>query len=270
MPITGVTHDTSVVVPTFAHRLKALNDRTEWFRDISRSPEDNVGPFILVVDNFYPDPESIRTLALKQSFVQYSPPLPEQVGEDVAARYKGQTGLWLSSALFVFAGRVVRAPVTGFAYRPVTLRERLQEVVAETISEHTWEKGGDGWNGVFHLIDASWTLIRSSVHHHYKPGDVERGWSGLVYLSPDAPPSSGTSIWRDKATGLCIAPYGVKFEHDLPGFELVLLVENRFNRLVLFRENVLHRAEHGFSDGKNARLTQTFFFCTERKDQTLR
>jgi len=29
---------------------------------------------------------------------------------------------------------------------------------------------------------------------------------------------------------------------------------------VLFRENVLHRAEHGFGHGKKARLTQTFFF----------
>jgi hypothetical protein len=252
---------------TLTHRLSTLNARTEWFTDVSRSVEDNVGPFVLVVDDFYSDPKAIRALALKQSFIQYSPPLVEQVGEAVAARYRGQGGLWLSSALFVFAGKIVRSPFTGFAYRPVTLRDRLQKVVAESISQHSWENGGDGWNGVFHLIDASWTPYRGSIHHHYKPGDVERGWSGLVYLSPDAPPSSGTSIWRDKTTGLCVASYGAKFEYELPRFELALLVENRFNRLLLFRENVLHRAEHGFGVGRNSRLTQTFFFCTERKNQ---
>jgi len=43
--------------------------------------------------------------------------------------------------------------------------------------------------------------------------------------------------------------------------KLALMAENRFNRLVLFRENVLHRAEDGFGQtAQNARLTQTFFF----------
>jgi hypothetical protein len=44
-----------------------------------------------------------------------------------------------------------------------------------------------------------------------------------------------------------------------------MTVENCFNRLVLFRENILHRAEPGFGDSPaTGRLTQTFFFRSNK------
>ena len=54
------------------------------------------------------------------------------------------------------------------------------------------------------------------------------------------------------------------YRHDPSEFELAYLAENRFNRAVLFRENVWHRLEHGFGEGTEARLTQTLFFETDR------
>jgi hypothetical protein len=258
--------DPSLFPPSaLAKSVGDLNAQTRWFNDPSRCAEDNVGPFLLVVDDFYRTPKAIRALGRKRPFVQYSPPLAEQVGEEIAAKYRHHLGTWSSTALSTFMGLTVLKPVEGFAYRPDSLRERLAQLLGESIPPVSWQTGGDRWNGVFHLIDGDWAAGRGSMHHHYKPGDVDRGWSGLVYLSPDAPASSGTSIWRDKRTGLCVAGYGPKFDDDVRNFELALLVENRFNRLVLFRENVIHRAEHGFGYGKNARLTQTFFFCTELK-----
>lgn len=247
----------------------ALNLHQEWFWDPSRRPEDNIGPWVIVVDHFYDDPHGIRELGLQMMFRPYSPPSADLVGPDMAARYAGERGLWASSAVVAYLGHKVRNPFIGERYNPSFLADRLAAVVSETVDRDTWKFGGDYWNGAFHLIDGEWIAGRGSIHHHFQPRDVEpRGWSGVVYLSPDAPPSSGTSIWREKATGLCVAAFGPKFDANVSNFELALLLENRFNRLVLFRENVLHRAEHGFGQGKQARLTQTFFFRTTRASQT--
>jgi hypothetical protein len=70
------------------------------------------------------------------------------------------------------------------------------------------------------------------------------------------PPWSGTSIWRHKDTGKCIASPGIRYYRSdvLDHFQLALLVENHYNFLVLFQENVLHRVETGFGTGKGARL----------------
>lgn len=248
-----------------------LNKNAHLFSDPERSAEDNVGPYILVKDNFYRDPQSVRRLALEQRFFQYSPPLADQVGAEVAQAYATKfpdpRPAWLSSSLLRFRGQQVSHPQPGYRHAPAALRESIAELLGEDVTEETWDEMGDWWNGAFHIMRESWTPGRGSIHHHYKQGDVApRGWSGLVYLTPDAPAEVGTTIWRDKTTGKCIAAKGAIFTQDFSKFELALLVENRFNRLVLFRENVLHRAEHGFgTTNETARLTQTFFFHSERK-----
>jgi hypothetical protein len=243
--------------------LEELNRHREWFTDPARTREDNAGPFVRVIDDFYSDPAEMRAAALTLPYVQYAPPLVEHVGEEEAAAYPPKRGHWLASAHLVWHGQRIRNAFPGTRIHPAWLRDKMAKVLGEKIELDSWEWGGDGWNGAFHLIDDGWP--NSAIHHHYKQGDVDaRGWSGVIYLTPDAPASSGTSIWRDKETGRCIAPLGGTFRHDMGGFEKVLLVENRFNRLVLFRENVLHRGEHGFGESRNARLTQSFFFRTTR------
>jgi hypothetical protein len=240
--------------------LDELNGMTDWFADSTRSVSDNTGPFVVVKDYFYRNPEEIRALALRQEFVQYSPPLPEQVGEELAAQYSDNARV-LSTSLYSFTGKRVLHPVEGFRYNSQWLRLKLSRLLNETISTGSWKWGGDWWNGAFHLRERGESL--SSIHHHYKKGDVEpRGWSGVVYLSPDGETRSGTSVWRSRTTRLCVAGYGSEFHSDVANFDLAYLVENRFNRLVLFRENVLHRAERGFGLGKDSRLVQTFFFST--------
>jgi hypothetical protein len=244
--------------------VEALNRHEEWFRDPARSRDDNTSPFLHVVDDFYSDPAEMRAAALALPFVQYAPPLAEDVGEAEAAAYPRKFGRWLTSTYLVWHGQRIRNAFPGTRIHPAWLREKIANLLGEKIELDSWEWGGDGWNGAFHLIEGAWP--NSAIHHHYKPGDVDaRGWSGVIYLSPDAPPSAGTSIWRDRTTGKCVAPLGGTFRHDTDSFEQVLLVENRFNRLVLFRENVLHRGEHGFGKGETARLTQSFFFRTVRQ-----
>lgn len=245
--------------------VRELNRNVDWFRKDDRDRDG--GPFVIVVDGFYADPEGVRSTALRETFTPYSPPSADQVGADVAAAFAGRPPAWHATVFKIFRGERIANPVEGYRYDPDQLRRRMCAVVGEHVLPDAWAAGGgDGWNGAFHYQNANWTGRKSAVHHHWKAGDVERrGFSGVVYLSLDAPPAAGTSIWRSKATGKCVGAYGPFFDYDTSKYELALLVENVFNRLVLFREAVLHRAEHGFGNGKaDARLTQTFFFATER------
>jgi hypothetical protein len=57
---------------SLAGSLAELNSRTEWFQDPDRPTE--VGPFVVVVDDFYENPDEIRQIALRKPFFQYHPP----------------------------------------------------------------------------------------------------------------------------------------------------------------------------------------------------
>lgn len=218
-------------------------------------------PPVLVIDDFYDDPDQVRRLALDCRFVSYVPPDPDIVGAELGEAHADRPGRWLSSALVAYHGQPAQSPFHGSRFNPDWLRERLETAIGEPIDTDSWAHAGDHWNGAFHLVEAGYGVGNGYVHHHYKPGDLEgRGWSGVVYLSPDAQPSAGTSIWRRKDTGRCVGSFDEAYEQDAGRFELAYLAANRFNRAVLFRENVWHRLEHGFGHGNNARLTQTLFF----------
>ena len=247
--------------------VEELNAQREWFADSGRPPSDNEPPYVIVVDHFYDDPGFIRELALRQSYYQYSPPLAESVGEQRAREWHKENplrkGTWSASALLTYLGKPVNKPHFGFRYDAEWLLVKLEGIVNQQIDRETWHELGDWWNGAFSLIDRGWTSDDGSIHHHYKELDVyPQGWSGVVYLSPNPDQSAGTSIWRHKKTGKCIAAYGPTFSANRDDYQLAFLAENRWNRLVLFRENVLHSAEHGFGEGRDARLTQTWFFRT--------
>ncbi len=254
-------------MPTpLASSASELNEKVEWFSDPSRTEIENKGPFVVVLDNFYRDPEAVRDIALKQKFVRYSPPSEEHVSEAVFSPYRNEPGAWYSTAFLVFKGIPISKPELGFRFDADWIRRKIEGALSEQIPKKCWSKVGDGWNGAFHYMSANWTAKNAAIHHHYKEGDVvPHGWSGLVYLSSNPKESSGTSIWRNRISGKCVGSLGAKFayEHASPDFELALLVENRYNRLLLFRENVFHRAENGYGSNKfDSRLTQTFFFVS--------
>jgi hypothetical protein len=201
---------------------------------------------VIVVDNFYEDPDAVRAYALSLPYVAYA------------------TGLgipfWFSSAL-----EVDDNPLKGKGGRLLTpaLYERMCQLTRSNIDPATWETAGDGWNGAFHYKLRTLPTMTGSIHNHTgRPEDVKIGWSGLVYLSPGPRPTSGTSIWRSKKTGKCFSLESV-YDFRFDDYEMVLDVENVYNRLVLFSASVLHMGNEGFGTTlKDARMFQTFFFNT--------
>jgi glycosyltransferase involved in cell wall biosynthesis len=92
--------------------------------------------------------------------------------------------------------------------------------------------------------------------------------AGMIYLTPDAPLSCGTSLFAHKKTGLRnendfgnVDVFGETGFYDKTKFELVDTAGNVFNRLVLFDAKCIHSANEYFgTDITNSRLFHLFFF----------
>ena len=100
----------------------------------------------------------------------------------------------------------------------------------------------------------------------------DQTFAGMVYLTPNAPFSCGTSLFAHKKTGLRNENDFGNFDifsetgfYDKSKFELVDTAGNVFNRLVLFDAKCIHSANEYFgTDITNSRLFHLFFFdCHE-------
>jgi hypothetical protein len=66
-------------------------------------------------------------------------------------------------------------------------------------------------------------------------------WAGVVYLTPNPKPNSGTTIHNNKG-------------------EMVHNIENKYNRLIFYKGDILHGVLDTFGDNiENSRLTVTIF-----------
>lgn len=113
-----------------------------------------------------------------------------------------------------------------------------------------------GYTGSFQIATAS---DRTWIHSdHYNM------WAGVCYLTPDAPASSGTGIYRYRSTGEMYKSLNDYEGYDYTKWELFDKIGNKFNRLILYRGDLFHASLDYFGDNlQNARLFQTFFFNTE-------
>lgn len=104
-------------------------------------------------------------------------------------------------------------------------------------------------------------------------------WAGALFLTPDAPPESGTSLWRSKTSKLREAPTheearkrGMTLKElvdltyknallDETKWENIDRIGNVYNRLAIWRGRLNHSASKYFGhDDETARLFQLFFF----------
>ena len=156
------------------------------------------------------------------------------------------------------------------------LREEFGRLLGRPVTEWLGHRA----NGIFQQTSHDDPL----VWHH----DTQ-GYAAAVYLTPDAPPGTGTSFWRERKYGCrrrpthpletarLGSPEAVKaaeavvydsynLEHD-DNWELVESVAGLFNRLVIWDASLIHSATSysDFSENGAAatRLVQLFFFDAE-------
>jgi hypothetical protein len=195
---------------------------------------------VLVVDNFYQDPLSVREFALSQDF-------------NVTGNYPGlRTKSFLDDELKYYINEIVSPHAGNVVY---------------------WaDEGEDTYTGAFQIATSA---DRTWIH-----ADQTTGWAAVCYLTPDAPVSGGTGLFRHKETGMYKSPRDengerVEYDHELmeplnndfqdyTKWEQVDTIGNVFNRLVLYRGDIFHASLDYFGhDMETGRLFQTFFFSTE-------
>jgi hypothetical protein len=184
---------------------------------------------LIVVDDFYSNPEQVREFALLQDFA-------------VRGNYPGwRTQSFLNDSVKEVLGNIVR-----FAGGNIT----------------NWylDENNEGYTGAFQLCTSQ---DRTWIHsdHHNK-------WAAVCYLTPDAPVSGGTALYRHKESGERFYVENSIYDkdsYDYTSWEMIDRVGNIFNRLVLYPGQLYHASVDYFgNNNNNGRLFQTFFFDTER------
>lgn len=128
-----------------------------------------------------------------------------------------------------------------------------------------WPMEKDSYNGAF-----QYTTSRDRTWIH---NDSWNNWAGVLYLTPNAPVTSGTGIYRFEdgtRTSIEAEAYDKKaimdrYSQDYTKWELVDRVGNIFNRMILFNAKQYHASQDYFGTTKeDGRLFQVFFFTTEK------
>ena len=191
-------------------------------------------PKLIVIDDFYDNPDEIRGFALSRRFAPH------------IEYHKGQR--------------------TESKYIPDGIKETLESLLRMKIT--SWED--QGANGVFQFCTAEDALV-----YHVD----SQTYAAVVFLTPDAPASCGTTFFKSGRTGLRGAPTdedssklgkdkdSLAFDifqddyYDKTDLEVVDVVGNVYNRLVIWDAKMIHAASEYFGNSLgNSRLFHMFFF----------
>ena len=194
---------------------------------------------LVVIDNFYNNPDEVREFALSQDF-------------NVDGNYPGhRTQSFLTPSV----------------------KEEINSHIRAHHGEIIWPDREDSYCGAFQYTTAS---DRTWIH-----ADGWNDWAGVCYLTPDAPLTAGTALYRHKETGITRIPRlpdGERAEplmsnlesdgNDYTKWDVVDQVANVYNRLILYPGDLFHASVDYFGKSLvDGRLFQTFFFNTERGHQ---
>jgi len=148
------------------------------------------------------------------------------------------------------------------------LKEGIQKIVYNAAGNITW------WESEY-TTNFQYTTKHDSSWIH---PDYTTMWAGVCYLTPNAPVSGGTGLFRHKETGLEYPPrlengkmddewlneHCWPHSRDFSKWDMTAMVGNIYNRLVLYRGDLFHSSLDYFGEGlEDGRLFQTFFFNTE-------
>jgi hypothetical protein len=153
----------------------------------------------------------------------------------------------------------------------------LNDTIKEAIQHVIYPYAGyvSDWNDVEDSSCGSFQYT-TEEHHSWIHSDGGFKWAGVLYLTPNAPPSAGTGFYRHKQTMIdrfvheTDTPTEKDLNHpylrdykDMTKWELTDVVSNKFNRLVLYDATMFHKSMDYFGKNKiSGRLFQVFFFNT--------
>lgn len=195
---------------------------------------------LIVINNFYKDPMEVRNIALSQEYLRNEPKYP---------------------------GNRTRS------YATLEIKERIKKYLlpfGKITCFHLFDDK-DRWtdNGNFQFATAE---DKSWIHCDH-PTD----WAGVIYLTPDAPFSSGTNFYRyneepcknidARKNDIYLVKNEVLIDYnrDMTKWDVVDSAGNVFNRLILFNSKRYHMSGDYFGTNiNNGRLFQVFFFKTEK------
>jgi len=192
---------------------------------------------LIVIDNFYKNPYETRKYILTQEF-------------SVRGNYPGQRTVShatqhlkdiIQGYVMPFGGKITDFPIPDD------------------------KSNASIYNGSFQYTtsrDRSWVHI-----------DGYNNWGGVLYMTPNAPLSSGTAFYKFNDGAACELDRNIlenktqtdMYSQDMTKWQLVDRAGNIFNRLILFNSKRFHMSMDYFGDSKeNGRLFQVFFFSTEK------
>jgi hypothetical protein len=176
---------------------------------------------IIIVDNAFKDPENIIRIA--KTFEYFSPEDHPLHGGD-KSYWSGLRTKSISS-------------VDKKLFNDLSI-ELVFKSLAQTMGQNKEFVVDISWDATlfFHQLRENHPYQESWLHK-----DPKLVYAGVVYLNKSPKANSGTTLYRDDKS---------KVE-----------IENKFNRLVLYRSDYFHTAGSGFGDDfDSSRLTLTLFF----------
>ena len=165
---------------------------------------------LIQIDNFLPKPDDIRSMALKMKYT----------ASDETTGWKGFRALQQS-----------------------VYNDKLVEIIKSNLDGSLYSSNFDTY---FH-----YTLESTKNLPSYKKSLIHKDsgmdYAGIIYLTPNPEPNSGTVFYDDN-------------------YVKIHTVENVYNRFVFYPSRILHAVENTFGDRiENSRLTFTIFVGLPQK-----
>lgn len=219
---------------------------------------------MVVVENFYEDPDAVRNYALKQ---QYYTPYEDQraVDEGRARPTWWASGFRRHEDCSIKSSKVLISTLEYATGERVDMAHWCADYPVGADFKPTrraaTESTGCLWNCCFHVKPNNRQLLGDGVHNHVTDGwnsVGSEGWAGIVYLNPSAPLDGGLYLWRNRNPA---ANFDWMTSRD--NWLLIDALGNHYNRLLLVRGDIPHSGAGGWGESlANGRMFQTFFFKT--------
>jgi hypothetical protein len=197
---------------------------------------------VTVISDFYEQPDEIRQYALRQKYTYR-----HELNQELDYVFPGSRTKELRNLSFSLYEKICKKLISVFHIHEYDLMQ--------------WQ------------INTSFQIVEAEYGHGLIHQDQNTVFAGVLYLTPNAPLDSGTSLFKKNASydealyQKIIKENDEHFKKKEPidyryhnMFDEVVRVNNVYNSLILFEGDMHHCANHFFGDNKqNARLAQVFF-----------